>query len=604
MADQLTEEQIAEFQEAFLLFAGSGRPTPGSEGWDTSAEERKHRIQQGRTLPEQGGLFGAPVVATPIVPVVATPVGDEDEDEGELGAAPTPLSPQRQFPLPLKDAACDIKMVNGLAKYECAYTFVNEEDGPLECTFFFPKQPHAAVTGLVVEITDADGKTSRTIRGVVQEKKKAQATYDAATHQGKTAVLVTHHAVDVTKLAVGRLRPGATAAVRVVLVYDLPTDHEGGYRVQVPSLVDVNRYPLATHGERLTWVDARTAGLPYRLSASFTMGEGRLIQGVTSPTHQGTANGLRVEALVDGPTRTNTNTMRAWLPEGARLYTGTVVLTVAVGAAPSATLSDAVDGEAAAEPAPAPTPMPSEGWWASDPAGGAAVIRLSAEELQAQAAQARAQAEAEAEASAGTNDDNAAPAGAFEIVFVLDRSGSMGGVRMKKAQESLQLFLRSLPEGCYFNVVGFGSTFEVLFDEGSVMLTDETLDVASAHADSVQADLGGTNVHLPLQYVLEQPPPGPGAEGEATAKSAPVSMPKRVFVITDGAVSDTTNVLELVQQHCVHWSTKATTTMAAKRDVAVFSLGIGAGASVALVEGVAERGNGLAEVSMRFTLPD
>ena len=75
-------------------------------------------------------------------------------------------------------AAATAGATAGATRYECAYTFVNEEDGPLECTFFFPKQPHAAVAGLAVEITDADGKTSRTIRGVVQEKEKAQATYD------------------------------------------------------------------------------------------------------------------------------------------------------------------------------------------------------------------------------------------------------------------------------------------------------------------------------------------------------------------------------------------------------------------------------------------
>ena len=64
-------------------------------------------------------------------------------------------------------------------RYTCTYTFVNEEDHPLESTFFFPKQPHAAVAGLAVDITDADGATSRTVRGVVQEKEAAKATYDS-----------------------------------------------------------------------------------------------------------------------------------------------------------------------------------------------------------------------------------------------------------------------------------------------------------------------------------------------------------------------------------------------------------------------------------------
>ena len=108
-------------------------------------------------------------MASPVLPVVATPIEH---------AGPPELLPQ-QVPLPLKDAACDIRMVNGLAKYECTYTFVNAESTSMECTFFFPKQPKAAVAGLVATIIDADG-TSRIIRGVVQEKAEAKATYDGA----------------------------------------------------------------------------------------------------------------------------------------------------------------------------------------------------------------------------------------------------------------------------------------------------------------------------------------------------------------------------------------------------------------------------------------
>ncbi|CAG8771750.1 4741_t:CDS:2, partial [Funneliformis caledonium] len=39
-----------------------------------------------------------------------------------------------------------------------------------------------------------------------------------------------------------------------------------------------------------------------------------------------------------------------------------------------------------------------------------------------------------------------------ELVFVVDRSGSMSYEPMKKAAQALELLLRSLPEDCYFNV--------------------------------------------------------------------------------------------------------------------------------------------------------
>ena len=42
-------------------------------------------------------------------------------------------------------------------------------------------------------------------------------------------------------------------------------------------------------------------------------------------------------------------------------------------------------------------------------------------------------------------------------------TGSMMGNRMKNAKEALFLFLKSLPAGCYFNIVSFGSSYSSLF---------------------------------------------------------------------------------------------------------------------------------------------
>lgn len=50
-----------------------------------------------------------------------------------------------------------------------------------------------------------------------------------------------------------------------------------------------------------------------------------------------------------------------------------------------------------------------------------------------------------------------------EYVFLLDRSGSMSGMRINKAKEALGLFLKSLPQDCYFQVYSFGSCYQKLF---------------------------------------------------------------------------------------------------------------------------------------------
>lgn len=62
-----------------------------------------------------------------------------------------------------------------------------------------------------------------------------------------------------------------------------------------------------------------------------------------------------------------------------------------------------------------------------------------------------------------------------EMVFVVDRSGSMAGSRINKVKDTLQFFLRSLPEGTLFNIVGFGTKFEKLFPNGSQEYNERTL---------------------------------------------------------------------------------------------------------------------------------
>jgi uncharacterized protein with von Willebrand factor type A (vWA) domain len=59
-------------------------------------------------------------------------------------------------------------------------------------------------------------------------------------------------------------------------------------------------------------------------------------------------------------------------------------------------------------------------------------------------------------------------------VFLLDRSGSMGGQKMNQAKQSLVLFLKSLPDQALFNIVSFGSDHKFMFSE-SVSYNDINL---------------------------------------------------------------------------------------------------------------------------------
>ena len=155
-----------------------------------------------------------------------------------------------------------------------------------------------------------------------------------------------------------------------------------------------------------------------------------------------------------------------------------------------------------------------------------------------------------------------------EIIFLLDRSGSMAGSRMTQAKNALQLFLRSLNENIYFNIVSFGDSYKKLFPT-SKLYSQSTLNTAKAEVDKFDADLGGTNILDPLTDVLRSP------------FLLNDRCPRQLFIVTDGEVSNTRKVLATIRKYSLN--------------TRIFTFGIGASASKALVTGMAREGRGYSE---------
>ena len=123
---------------------------------------------------------------------------------------------------------------------------------------------------------------------------------------------------------------------------------------------------------------------------------------------------------------------------------------------------------------------------------------------------------------------------ACEFVFVVDRSESMSDTYMKSAKDTLILFLKSIPPGCYFNIIGFGSRYEHLFPK-SVPYNQTNLDKAMSHAQGLSADLGGAELLSPLEFVFgEELLPG---------------LSRQIFVLTDGSVSNTQACIDVIKKN-------------------------------------------------------
>uniref|UniRef100_A0A0P4WBW3 VWFA domain-containing protein n=1 Tax=Scylla olivacea TaxID=85551 RepID=A0A0P4WBW3_SCYOL len=155
-----------------------------------------------------------------------------------------------------------------------------------------------------------------------------------------------------------------------------------------------------------------------------------------------------------------------------------------------------------------------------------------------------------------------------EIIFVIDRSGSMNGDKIQSARATLLLFLKSLPPGCLFNIVSFGSTFSLLFPKGSCAYSETTLREACQLQAAMDADMGGTEILAPFKDIYNKPPiPG---------------YSRQILLITDGEVTNVDQVVQLVGRHA--------------HETRLFSVGIGHGASTALVRGTARAGRGRSEM--------
>ncbi|KAJ5914573.1 hypothetical protein N7504_003456 [Penicillium tannophilum] len=153
-----------------------------------------------------------------------------------------------------------------------------------------------------------------------------------------------------------------------------------------------------------------------------------------------------------------------------------------------------------------------------------------------------------------------------EIVFVIDRSGSMGG-NISTLQDALRVFLKSLPLGVCFNICSFGSAYSFLWPS-SKAYDKSSLQEALKLVNSIDADMGGTNMQPAV---------------EATVKNRLAEKDLEVLLLTDGEIMDQQSLFEIVRE------------TANGHTARFFTLGIGHAVSHALIEGVARAGQGFSQ---------
>jgi hypothetical protein len=406
-------------------------------------------------------------------------------------------------PVPLAGVSIDAAIRSFCAQVVVTQRYVNHEATPIEAVYIFPLDEGAAVSAFEAVV---DGTL---VVGEVHERDKAFEMYDDAMEAGHGAFLLDEERPDVFQASIGNLPPGKEVTVRLTYVTELAVN-EGALRFTVPTTVSPRYAPAEDKtgtgrppSEALS--PPLASSVPYGLSLSVRATTPNGISAVESPSHP-----IALRMTDDAATVT-------LVQKDAALDRDFVLSIEAPGLnAPQVVVERQDDGTEAIGVAFAPTFATSS-------------------------------------ASA-------------ELVFLVDRSGSMRGSSMEEVRNALQMCLRSLTPGCHFNIVGFGFSHEALFPE-SRPYDEATLKAASAHVAGLDGNLGGTELLPALQFVLEQ--------------KSRTGHPRQVVVLTDGEVTNTDAVLELAMKHA-----------AAAR---IFTFGIGAGSSHHLVKGLARAGGGTAE---------
>nr|WP_277602430.1 marine proteobacterial sortase target protein [Parahaliea mediterranea] len=152
-----------------------------------------------------------------------------------------------------------------------------------------------------------------------------------------------------------------------------------------------------------------------------------------------------------------------------------------------------------------------------------------------------------------------------EQVFVIDTSGSMGGVSIEQARQSLALALRQLRPGDTFNVIAFDSSTRALFNQ-PVPATRHNLARAGEFVRQLHAS-GGTEMMPALARALD-----------TQAGEEEVRRLRQVIFITDGAVGNEQALFEAIEQRL--------------GDSRLFTVGIGSAPNQWFMRKAAEAGRG------------
>jgi Ca-activated chloride channel family protein len=364
--------------------------------------------------------------------------------------------------------------------------FANPFDDPIEVTYTFPLPGECAVRDCELRVGP------RVVRANLFERAEARNIYRRALERGHRASLLEQERDNVFTIQVGNVLPGDDIVIRLEYCERLPLLADGRAELRLPLVVA----PRYMHGEVL---DGEQTGTGVEPDSDLIPDASRLSPPRLAPGFDpGTALSIEVDVMGrvselastqhaiqssvhDGHVRVSLATERA------RLDRDFVLRWMVRGEAVAAQLVRHDDFAMITLVAP--------------PAGDSAVSRPR------------------------------------DVVFVLDRSGSMSGEKLASASLACELLLRSLsPRDC-FRLMAFDDRLQWMSRDG-IVANEHGFARAQQWLAEIDAR-GGTEINHALESALD-------AFGD---DDAPDAHERIVILLTDGQVGDEAGALRIVQEN-------------------------------------------------------
>ena len=450
---------------------------------------------------------------------------------------------------PLKHTDVKADIAGFIARVTVTQTFHNPYDEKIEAVYVFPLPHTAAIDDMTMTVGD------RRIVGLIKRRAEAQALYQEAIKQGKTASLLEQERPNIFTQSVGNIQPKDEVCIEIsyvdVLDYDM-----GTYEFHFPMVVGP-RYIPGTPTSKMPELPDELEGKVGELEAPLDAPlEGADPSGTgVAPDTDRVPDASRITPLVLKPGYRTAHdiSLAVSLDAGVPIqdiqivnHTADVARVEASGATAVLSPADSIPNKDFVMKYAVVGEKPELAVLAHSKGAEQGYFMLMIQpKLDAELAEAPPR----------------------EIVFLVDISGSMNGAPTQKVKETMHHFLRRTKPNDTLQVITFAGRAAKLFEK-SVPATQMNIEHALNFTQQIRSG-GGTEMLKAIKLVLNEP-----------------VDPERVRIavmLTDGYIGNEGEIIAEVDKR-------------SGDQIRFWAIGIGSSPNRYLIDGVAKHGGGMAKM--------